>query len=418
MTLALYFFRVLVARQRVLRGFVSAPTETEAREQIATRHADALLLSLRRLPAPLAALLRNVMPLNLNLPPKALAPLLRQLALLLKAGVPVEECLANLIDDARDAKDKAAMAVLERLRTDMRSGLQLSACLERQPDTFPETVRCLAAVGDQTGLIGEALIDAADNLDKSLKMKGSIRQALIYPFFTFGAMFAAAAFWITYVIPNMAGLFKQMNAKLPAITVATMAGAEWITENGLWLALAVGAVLGIHLVLWRQRLGYRVRIFRILGKTPIVRRLVEASSMGVIFESLRVLYGSGIDLIRSLDITSQSILNDWHRQQFDTVRQRVAHGFNFTESARGSGLFSRMSLTIISAGERSGTLDAQFSYLSRHYAELLDNLVKNLAEIIKPLIVIVAGGFFIFMIVALLLPIYDLVKQTMAASYR
>lgn len=218
----LYYYQVLEARRDLKTGLISALGLAEAEAQLQQQFAHALVVKLVALPNWLSSLLKGFSTFNAALSEKDLAPVLRQMALLLRAGVPVDECMQNLISDAQEAKNKRAVQVLERMEADLRNGLQISAAMDKQPDSFPDMVRCLALVGDQTGLIDEALMDAADYLEKSLRMRANFKQALIYPIFTFGAMFAAAAFWIVYVVPNMSALFKQMNAKLPPLTVATM----------------------------------------------------------------------------------------------------------------------------------------------------------------------------------------------------
>ncbi|MFD2454580.1 type II secretion system F family protein [Ideonella paludis] len=215
MITTLYWYEVLVARRHLKRGLVLALNVDEATQELLARFKPAIVLSLRVVPKWLSGFLRQTPLVGATLSEKDLAPIMRQLALLLKAGVPVDECMANLVSDAAEAKNERAGHVLRRMSADLQGGLQISAAMAKQPDSFPEMVRCLAVVGDQTGLIDESLMEAADHLEKSLKLKSNFKQALIYPIFTFGAMFGAAAFWIIYVVPNMAALFKQMNVKLP-----------------------------------------------------------------------------------------------------------------------------------------------------------------------------------------------------------
>lgn len=410
----LYLYEVLVAQRDLKRGLVLALSEAEAAQELLARFKPAMVLSLRLLPGWLSAVLKQSPLVDSTLSEKDLAPVLRQLALLLKAGVPVDECMANLVSDAVEAKNARAGHVLRRMTADLQGGLQISAAMAKQPDSFPEMVRCLAVVGDQTGLIDESLMEAADHLEKSLKLKSNFKQALIYPIFTFGAMFGAAAFWIIYVVPNMASLFKQMNVKLPPLTVATMAASEWIAQYYPLVFGITGALLVLHVMTWRSKPGYRLGWLKAMARVPIVKDLLLMSTLSVIFQNLKVLYGRGIDLVTALNITQESISNEWHLSRFKLVTSQVTQGFTLSDAFRACRLFPNVAVTIVSAGERSGTLDNQFAYLANHYVEKLDALTSRLSEIIKPLIVVVAGGFFIFMIVALLLPVYDLVKQTMA----
>jgi type II secretory pathway component PulF len=411
----IFFYRVLIAARHVKVGLLRSTSEQQGRAQLMRKFQAVHVISLQRI-HPVLASAYNASPFNNErLSVKELIVILRQLSILLKAGVPIDDCLQNLIEDAKSSRSRGGLSSLTQLDEDLKNGLQLSACMDLQPETFPRIARCLAQVGDQTGCIDEALMDASKYIEKAESAKSGFKRAMIYPVTTFLAMFGAAAFWLVYVVPNMSALFKQMKVQLPPLTVATVAASDWLSKWFAYVLCALIVVSVAHGVAWVNRGDYRVFWFKVLSRVPVVGEVLLKRSLAGIFQNFGVLYTRGVDVISSLDIALDAIENDFHRALFAEFAGRIKNGHPFGASMGNRALFPSTAATVISAGERSGTLGTQFLYLSNIYNQELDEMVAKMSEIIKPLVVVVAGGFFIFMIVALLLPIYDLIKQTMAA---
>lgn len=413
--MALFLCRLLVNRQRAVLRFVQAGTAGEIHAALATAPSDPILIWAVRVPAFMQTAWLALRQGVGRLSSADVNAMVRQMAVLMLAGIPTEESLRCIGENFRKAGNARGRALIADMLRDLREGLLLSQAVSKRPDVFPPMLQSLAKVGDQTGLMAECLMRGADNLDAVAKIRGDIKKVLIYPIFTFGAMFGAAAFWIVYVIPNMSKLFKQMNAKLPEITVQTIAVSEWLVAH--WqvaFALAIGTVLVCALVWSNWRQG-RFLVYRFLMRLPAVGPIMAYSFQAALFENMRVLYSCGVDFIKSIEITSDAVANELHRSRFDSVVRDLKLGSSIVEALERTELFEHTTIFIVSAGEKSGSLERQFAYLAAHFSRQLALLIDNLSEILKPLIVVVAGGFFIFLIAALLLPVYDLVRQTMAA---
>ncbi|RYF39033.1 MAG: type II secretion system F family protein [Comamonadaceae bacterium] len=353
--------------------------------------------------------------------PRDLAGLLRDMAVMTSAGIPVLDAIRAIADDASgsgggggsDLNPQVAR-VCRQLLDDLASGSSISGAFSRQSAVFPDTVRSLAVIGDETGTMHRMLMEAADHVDRVSAMKADAKQALIYPAFSFLAIFGAGGFWIVYVMPKLVGLFKQMNAKLPPITVAVLGTAGWLSDH--W-ALLVGALSGCAagaVLAWRHSEGVRRAVYGLLHRLPIARGIMVASGLAFFSEYLAILTRSGLDVVSSFNILERALRDLHYRDRVGAIRQFLERGDRISSAMRQVGGFPAMMVRMVSVGEDSGTLDRQLGYLSHEYATRLKRTVGALAEIIKPLVVVLAGAVFLLLIVALLLPVYDLVRQTMA----
>lgn len=411
----LFICRLLINRRRILYASCRAANRAGIRDCLLTQHDEFIILQSLEVPLLLQEFAERFFVGFSRLPPKEINVIVRQTAVLLLAGISTEEALRSLCDDFHASHDRRAELLMGEILTDLHQGMLLSECLASRPKVFPRMLCSLAYVGDQTGLMGECLLHAADNLEAIQKLKGDVKRALIYPIFTFGTMIAAGAFWLYYVIPNMAQLFKQMNAKLPAITERTIEISNLLVNNVDVIAGVLVFAAVCLSICWANSQRMRFLILGLVGRLPIFGRMSSLASQCVIFENMKVLYTCGVDFVKAIEITGDSIRNELHRNQFSSVLADLRHGATIVQSLTKTGLFRRSTLIIVSAGEKSGSLDRQFAYLANHFTHELKTLIDGFSEALKPLIVIVAGGFFIFLIVALLLPIYDLVRQTMSS---
>jgi general secretion pathway protein F/type IV pilus assembly protein PilC len=413
-----YFYRVLMPYGGMKLGLLRQSAQREASVRLRLEaQTDGVVINLLRLPAWLGELLHGLMGLfRRRLSTEDLVGILRDMGLMMGAGVPALEALRTLSDEGRQGGNMAVTHLVDSLRDDLNSGVSLYETFERHPDVFPETVRNLIAIGEQSGTTDRMLREAASHMERMMNIRRDIRTALIYPMFVFATIFGVAVFWIYYVVPNMARLFKQLQAKLPPITVGLVNFADLVTTHVGWVllvlvVLVVGVVVAFkaseRFQLWCYTLGHRV---------PIIRQLLVSSGMAHMTEHLAILVRAGLDMMSALGTLTRSTRNRFYRVRLERVAASVGRGDSVAQSMRRVGGFPSMATRMIAVGEEAGSLDMQLQYLADEYRKRLDVLVRSLAEVLKPVIILVAGGLFIFLIVALLLPIYDLVRQTVAQS--
>lgn len=409
-----YYYRVLLPHGRVRSGLLRMAVKRELSVRMRIESdTDGTVLSMWRFPAWLTSVSALLLHLfRRQVRGEDLAGFLRDMGLMMRAGVPSLDALSTLVDESDNGGSRAMAYVGRNMLGDLNTGAGMTEAFNRHPDVFPETVRNLVAIGDQTGTLDRMLSEAAEHVERMINIKRDIKTALIYPAFVFTSIIGVAIFWIYYVVPNMARLFKQLQAKLPPITEGLVSFADMLSKHLPWVLLvtALAAIAGT--LLFKRSERFQLAVYSLLHRLPISRTLVVSSGMAYMTEHLSILVRAGVDLVSSLRILGRATKNRYYRTRLIQVAESVSRGESVSSAMRRVGGFPPMAVRMISVGEESGSLDQQLSHLAIDYRKRLEVIVKSLAEILKPLIILVAGGLFLFLIVALLLPVYDLVRQS------
>lgn len=409
--LNLYFYRVLLPHGKVDSGFMKAVVEREhsIRLRLETR-TSGTVISLKRLPSWL--LFAFELPqkiLRKNVQAEDLAGFLRDTGVMLRAGVPALEAVKTLAED--NSGSSGVVAIARNVSEDLVAGMRIPQSFSRHPDIFPEAVRNLADIGDRSGEMSKMLIESASHIERLTAIRRDISTALIYPIIVMLTIFGVGLFWLYYVVPNMALLFKQMNAKLPPLTKWLISISD-VLVNYVFLSALLFVLLVVLVIAAYKRIpNFKRKIHEGLHALPVTGKIVTASGMAFMTEHLSILVKAGIDFISSIDILARATTDQYYRARLLKIRDGVARGEGIGAAMRRVGGFPSMVVRMISIGEESGSIDQQLDQLADEYKKRLDILVKTLSEILKPVLILLAGGMFIFLVVALLLPIYDLVRQ-------
>ncbi|WP_244114999.1 type II secretion system F family protein [Burkholderia cepacia] len=414
-----FYFQVVQAHGESRRGVVRlAIHETSAvRGWIEEKYAG-IVVRIVELPGWLGLVIERFLRLTQpRVRQRDMAGLLRDLAVMTSAGVPILDAIAGATDHEGQRPHVAIAKIGKRLLEDLEAGSTVSHAFARQPGVFPQTVRSLVAIGDETGSMDKMLMEASAHVERVMGMKASAKQALIYPAFVFVAILGAAGFWIYYVVPNLSGLFKQMNVPLPKLTIAVLALANWVTTHGLEMGVLAASGIAASVLAWRGSGAVRRTTYAVMHRLPISRILLTSSGLAFLSEYLSILVHAGIGIVESLTLMEQTTRDTYYRDRLVAMRQYVQRGDRVSVAMRQVGGFPSMMTRMIAVGEETGTLDRQLSYLANEYRERLTRVVGTLSEIMQPLVIVLAGGLFIVMIMALLLPVYDLVRQAMGSRY-
>lgn len=413
-----YYYRVLLPHGAIKSGMVRLAVQRELSVRLHLEAAtEGTVVSLWRFPDWLSlfsAIFTRLFRVQVR--NEDLAEFLRDLGLMLRAGVPAVGALETLLDEHKSvgAGSRTMNAVIRSMLDDLHAGIGILEAFNRHPDVFPETVRNLVDIGEQSGTLDRMLQEAAEHVERMIAIKRDIKTALIYPAFVFATILGVAAFWIYYVVPNMARLFKQMQAKLPPITEGLIAFADALSVHLLWFLVIIALLVVVGVALFRRSESFQYNVYTLLHRLPIARTLLVSSGMAHLSEHLSILVHAGVDLVKSIQILGRATKNRYYRVRLEKIATFVRNGESLSASMRRVGGFPAMMVRMISVGEESGSLDLQLTHLADDYRKRQEALIKSLAEVLKPLIILVAGGLFIFLIVALLLPVYDLVRQSVA----
>ena len=337
-----------------------------------------------------------------------LAEMLNNISVMLKSGL-------ALISSLREAAESADAPEIESDINDMvmsiEGGASFSIAAANYPHIFPSTVLHLIRMGEETGQLDNMMRDASDHLKRIHGIISDTKQALLYPAIVFTVMGGGLIFWFYYVVPKIVTLFREMDVVLPPLTQFLIVLSEF-TRNHL-VAVLLGAGL-FFLLIHACRRGSRK--FKQLTdawllKFPIAKSIITASHLAFITEYFSMLLNTGIDILQSLQIIIDSVGNEVYREKLTAVKAAISKGEGISDSFKNADIFPSFVVRMINVGEMSGSLTDQLDYISEEYRKKLSLLVASLGKMLEPFVLIVAGAFFAIIIVALLLPIYDLLSQ-------
>jgi general secretion pathway protein F len=339
-----------------------------------------------------------------GLRPAQLALLTRELATLLAAGLPIEEALGALAEQADDARQRT---ILASLRTRVREGTTLAAALAEQPDNFPEFFRASVAAAEQSGRIDAVLARLADYAESREALRRRVWMALLYPLLLTAVALLVVTGLLLYVVPQVIEVFDTMGRDLPWLTRGLIALSEGLPVYGPWLLLAlVLAVIGARAAL--RDPARRSRLQRWLLRLPVIGRLRLALDTSRFTRTLGLLAGSGVPMLDALRLSTRTVGLLPLRQALERVGARVREGSGLAVSLAESRLFPPVTVRLIANGERAGRLPAMLDQAAGHEATLLENRLTTFVAILGPAMILLVGVLVLAIVLAILLPIFEL----------
>ena len=331
----------------------------------------------------------------------------QNLSVMLRAGMPVLTCLADI---AATTDNKVLKSALQDIKQQVERGSAVSAALDTHGSLFPDVLKRLAAVGEQTGRFDNSLSAAAEHLQRMQDLSSAIKRALMYPAFAVTTTLGAMVFWLAFVLPKMVGTMTGMGVKLPQITVFLI-NISRLFSNHWKLLLLVSAALPplFYLAVKSHRIRYLSDYACI--KTPILKLIMYNKLVAVFAEQFRILTLAGMTMDRIFDLTIPALGNEYFRVKLLKAKENVLNGKMISESLREQDILPLLVIRMVNIGETSGTLDSQLEFLAKHYTKKLDDATDSLGKLIEPLVMVVVGVLFAVIVMGLMLPIYDLVSK-------
>jgi general secretion pathway protein F len=333
-----------------------------------------------------------------------LALLTRQLATLLKAGLPLEEALAAL---AEQNDDTLMRTLVVSLRSRVMEGSSLAAGLADQPASFPEIYRASIAAGEQSGKLDQVLARLADYAEARDALNQKVWAALAYPILLTLVAIAVVTGLLVYVVPQIVGVFTQMHQVLPLPTRALLSLSAFVKAWGwlLLIALALAAVAG-RLALRVEAMRYRWHQW--LLRLPLIGSLLRAANTARCTRTLALLTASAVPLLEALQIGAQVVANLPMRAAIKRAAAKVREGGSFSRALGESGYFPPVALRLIASGERAGELERMLDEAANNQQRDLDRWVATLTAVLGPLVILAVGAMVLFIVMAILLPIFEM----------
>ena len=336
--------------------------------------------------------------------PLELALATRQMATLARAGLPIEEVLATV---ARQSESPRVRSALTAVRTRVMEGLPLAHALGEFPSVFPVIYRTTIAAGEQAGRLDLVLERLADNVEAQNAMRQKIQLAMFYPaILTCVALLVTVAL-LTYVVPEVVKVFDGMNQELPLLTRSLIAVSDTLRDWGMLMLLVLaGLIYGVRTLL--KKPTYQRRWHDFLLRLPLIGRLTRGLNTARFARTLNILAGSGVPLLDALNMSASVISNLPMREAVSAAAQRVREGAGVGLALERSGYFPAMTLSLIKSGESSGTLDSMLERAAETQERELEARIAMVMGVFEPLLILTMGAVVLVIVLAILLPIFEL----------
>ena len=336
-----------------------------------------------------------------RLPAAAIALLTQQLATLVQSGMPLDQSLVAVAEQADDA---SVAKLLQSLRAHVMSGESLPAAMSRYPRTFSPLYRGLIAAGTETGRLPDVLARLAGYLDARLALRQKFIVALIYPALVTIIAVGVIAVLVTYVVPQVVSVYQQSRQTLPLLTQALIGVSGFFRATGaLWLAAAIGAVVTMAAALRRE--PSRARIHAMLLRLPGVGRLVASLDTARYASTLAILVGSGAPLLRSLDAASNVVRMIPLVRAARDAASLVREGVSLSRALKEQKAFPPVLIHLIANGEQSGALAPMLERAAQELEREAERRLAWVAALIQPTLIVAMGAIVLVLVLAVMLPI-------------
>jgi general secretion pathway protein F len=392
------------AQGRTRRGVVEAEAPRQARADL--RSAGMVPLEVSALgpeaaPAPRGAPWRAR---RRRLSNSELTLVTRRLALLLEAGLTVEQCLDALVEQAQD---EAGGRILGAVRAEVLSGHSLAAALERFPGSFPDIYRALVSTGEQSGDLASVMSRLADYLESRRAVSQHAGLALLYPAIVASVALAIVLGLLTYVVPQVVEVFQNSRQELPFLTRAMLWLSGALQGNLLAIAVAAAALVAALRVAW-SREAWRARWQAWFLRAPGIGPLLLGTGTARVASTLAILVGAGVPLLQALAASARVVRSLPLRGAVEEAARLVREGSPLHRALDSRKVFPRIFIHLVASGESSGRLAHMLAQAAKHQEMENEHRMRLLTGILEPAIIVAMGIVVLLVVLAILMPIIEM----------
>lgn len=329
----------------------------------------------------------------------------RQLAVMLKAGVPLLQAFDIV---AKGHSNPAVSRLLFNVKNEVETGSSLAQAFRKHPLQFDQLYCNLVWAGEQAGILDTILDRLASYKEKIVAIKGKIKSALFYPAAVIVVAFAITAVIMIFVIPTFKDLFKSFGADLPGPTLVVIAMSDFFVSYWYILFAALGGGVWGLLYSYQRSVTMQQRVDRLVLRLPIFGEIFKKAAIARWCRTLATMFAAGVPLVESLDSVAGAAGNYVYFEGTKRIQTEVATGSSLSLSMQNTNLFPNMVLQMTSIGEESGSLDTMLSKVADFFEAEVDDAVAALSSLLEPLIMVVLGTLIGGMVVAMYLPIFKM----------
>lgn len=329
----------------------------------------------------------------------------RQMATMMKAGVPLLQSFDIISEGAENPNMRA---LVDSLKQEVSAGNSFATALRQKPDYFDDLYCNLVDAGEQAGALESLLDRVATYKEKTEALKAKIKKAMTYPIAVLVVAIIVSGILLIKVVPQFQSVFSGFGAELPAFTLMVIGLSEIVQQ--WWLAIIGLFVAGFFLFkrAYKQSQKFRDSIDRFLLKVPVIGPLIYKSSVARYARTLATTFAAGVPLVEALDSVAGATGNVVFKNAVNKIKQDVSTGMQLNFSMRSTNVFPSLAIQMTAIGEESGALDNMLDKVASYYEAEVDNMVDSLTSLMEPMIMAVLGVVVGGLVIAMYLPIFQL----------
>ncbi|WP_422647884.1 type II secretion system inner membrane protein GspF [Cupriavidus sp. H18C1] len=398
-----YRYEAVDAAGKTDRGVIEADSPKQARTHLRTRGLTPLTVDALGSAAQ-AARGGSAVGFGRRLSTQELALFTRQLASLIVAGLPLDEALAALADQAERAY---VHELLAGVRAEVMGGSSLSVALMQHPRDFPDIYRALVSAGEHSGHLGLVLERLAGYIETRNTLTAKIRLAFTYPAIVTVVAFAIVIFLLSYVVPQVVSVFANTKQKLPMLTVVMLALSDFVRQ-WWWAALIVLALAVMAIRALLRQPGVRLEWHRWLLTAPLAGKLIRGYNTARFASTLAILVSAGVPILRSLQAAGETLGNEALRANVEDATTRVREGSSLARALAAQNQFPPVLVHLIRSGEATGNLPTMLERAAQGEAQELERRTLFLTSLLEPLLILAMGVVVLLIVLAVLMPIIEI----------
>ncbi|MFT3896982.1 MAG: type II secretion system F family protein [Thermomonas sp.] len=329
----------------------------------------------------------------------------RQLATMMKSGVPIVASLEIIAGGQKNPKFKD---LINTLRSDIEGGSSIYEALSKHPVQFDELYRNLVKAGESAGVLDTVLDTIATYKENIEALKGKIKKALFYPAMVIAAAILVSAILLVFVVPQFEEVFRGFGADLPAFTKFIIGISNFMVKFWWLIALIVGGTIAAFIFFKKRSPAFSHFLDRMILRVPVIGKIMHEAALARFARTLAVTFAAGVPLVEALDSVAGATGNTVYENAVKRVRDDVSVGYPVNMAMKQTGLFPHMVIQMTAIGEEAGALDTMLYKVAEFYEQEVNNAVDALASLIEPIIVVILGVIVGSMVIAMYLPIFKL----------
>ncbi len=333
-----------------------------------------------------------------------LAVFCRQFSSIVRAGVSIVETL-NMLSE--QTENKVLKKALNAVRADVEKGESFADSMEKHPKAFPELLVQMARAGEASGSLEISMERMAIQFEKTAKTQALVKKAMIYPIVVAIVAVAVIVVMLVFVIPRYTDMFEELDAQLPALTLAIVGISDFI--RAYWFILVpVAIAVVVAFQLWRRTNSGRHVLGSLALKFPMTKNLVIKNASSQMARTLSTLLTAGLPLTEAVDIVADTMSNIWYKEALKEALDQILVGVPLSQPLQTCGLFPPMVYHMVRIGEEAGSTEEMLNKLADYYEEEVEMAVQSLMAAMEPMIIIVLAAIVSVLIAAVMLPMVNM----------